>query len=70
MLVTLDIRSTTITGAGDAHMSKSSLRIAVFVVGGLVVIGASADAATGGKVSAAAGEFACCACAWLQSLLG
>ena len=51
-------------------MNKRSLRIAVFVIGGLVVIGASADAATGGQASAAVGEFVCSACAWVQSLLG
>ena len=51
-------------------MNKRTFRIAALVLGGLVVVGASADAATGGQASAAVGEFVCCACAWVHSLLG
>lgn len=49
-------------------MKKHTVMIAVLVAGGLVVIAASADAATGGQVHEAVGEAVGCACAWLHSL--
>ena len=54
-------------------MSKRAFRVTTLVLGGLVVLGASVDAATGGTVSQQAidhlGCVACSACAWVGSLL-
>jgi len=51
-------------------MKKHPFTIAALVAGVLVMIAASADAATGGQVHEAVGEVVCCACAWVQSLFG
>jgi hypothetical protein len=54
-------------------MSRRSFRVATLVLGGLVVLGVSLDAATGGTVSQHAMNHlecvACSACAWVSSLL-
>jgi hypothetical protein len=54
-------------------MSLRTFRIATLVLGGLVVLGASLDAATGGSVSHSAIDHlecvACSACEWVSSLL-
>ena len=54
-------------------MSTRTFRVATLVLGGLVVLGASLDAATGGNVSRHAIDHlecvACSACAWVHSLV-
>ena len=54
-------------------MSRRSFRVATLVLGGLVVLGASLDAATGGTVSQHAIDHlecvACSVCAWVSSLV-
>ena len=54
-------------------MSKRTFRVATLVLGGLVVLGVSLDAATGGNVSQHAIDHlecvACSACAWVASLV-
>ena len=53
-------------------MSKRHFRIATLVLGGLVVLGVSLDAATGAtspSVLERLGCVACSACAWVGSLV-
>jgi hypothetical protein len=53
-------------------MSRRTFRIATLVIGGLVVLGVSVDAATGvtsPSVLERLGCVACSACAWVGSLI-